>query len=257
MKFEEKIHEMLSRRAPLQRPQPPAKVNLGKDLKWVERRAQRARARAAMAGAAMAGAETIPQQISRRRGRVRTVVVSVLGLSLLAVAGGLGWAVRDAWPTLTQSNDEAGVSPSTAVAPPAQAAAAKPASPSPAPETDLSSAVLAYTAPVQPQQAVDGDTPALEMKRTASEAMLKEQISDPHGLVYQDVRTVLTPPEVDDGVNFCGNVNSLNPMGAYVGYQRFVSSADSAVLEHFKTPDEFEEIWRRRCSGAQGPRIWR
>jgi hypothetical protein len=252
MSFGQKLNEILGGpqisarpQSPPQAPAPPAQAqpaaNFGKKLKWVERRTRRARADA---GIASPGAVNPPT----RNPRARAAAVAALGVALLLAAGGVGWAAREAWPTFNQATDDAHPSPPMTMASPA-GAPVQPASTPPTSSTDPS--------PEEPQAHVAGDTPALEMKKTAAEAMLKEQISDPHGLIYHDVQTVLGRADSDGDINFCGAVDSHGPMGDYLGYQRFISSPGGAVLERFKTPGEFEQIWHDRCSGTHGPRIWR
>ena len=99
--------------------------------------------------------------------------------------------------------------------------------------------------------------PSLETQRAAAELMLRDRLADTHGLVVRDVRTVSSVADGQPVTNFCGEVNVRNPAGAYTGFQRFVSSPASAVVEQDAAPGDFQDTWRQRCGGAQGPAIWR
>lgn len=189
------------------------------------------------------------------------VLIGAMAAVVLLLAGGLAWALRSAaTPAAGAASDSMAMAtspdmPAAAAALPAADAAgnyAQTASPATAvaPATDAA-------APVADSAPVTGDTPYLETQKAAAEAALAQQMSEPRGLVFRDVTTVVASSNGVRSVNFCGDVNSRNPMGEYIGYQRFISSADHAQIEQFMTPGEFSQAWHDRCSGDQGPQIWK
>ena len=107
-----------------------------------------------------------------------------------------------------------------------------------------------------PNARVAGDTPFLESQKASAQSALKEALSEPHGLKYQDVQTMVAGEGDTQQVSFCGQVNAKDPSGAYLGFQRFISSPDHVQLENMMAPGEFSDAWTASCSGPAGPRIW-
>ncbi|MBV9510922.1 MAG: hypothetical protein JO303_11645 [Caulobacteraceae bacterium] len=191
---------------------------------------------------------------------VGIALIAALAAIVLLLAGGLAFVLlrgagapapaRDSGPRPNAADLPAAVAdlPTTSadgLTPAEQPGApSTPAAPSPSPEEVAASPIL-------------GDTPYLEGQKAAAQSALAQQMSEPRGLLYRDVQTVVATADGAQSVNFCGSVNSRNPKGDYIGYQRFISSADHAQVEQFMTPGEFAQAWRDRCSGDQGPQIWR
>jgi hypothetical protein len=109
-------------------------------------------------------------------------------------------------------------------------------------------------APAQPP--VDA-VAQLEASRADAEEMLKARLPDPVGAQFRNVKTSLSSDNGQTLVDFCGEVNIVNPTGAYVGFQRFVSSRRGATIEQSAAPGDFAQAWSRRCTGSAGPSIWR
>lgn len=141
--------------------------------------------------------------------------------------------------------------------PPAGPAAAQAATPAPASAPTPTPATFTAESPHDAERPV-GAGPAIDFVaiQTASQLNLEALTPERNGLLYRDVRTVLSGPEASPDVNFCGEVNSLNPAGAYEGFQRFISSPVEARLEAFMTPGAFNQVWAARCSGRLGPKLW-
>ena len=50
---------------------------------------------------------------------------------------------------------------------------------------------------------------------------------------------------------FCGEVNSKNSFGGYVGFKRFIAATKDMVVfekDGRLTPSEFEQAWARHCN---------
>ncbi len=211
-------------------------------LDWVDDRIRRFDT-ASPQGAAAAGSSG-PAHVRRR-----TMRLMLAGVAVLAGVGGL-----IAW----ELNREAALSQPPAAPSQAQAQAgagsAKPADGSARPlEPPPSQAETAASTPTA--KLAPGDSAYLESQKAAAQGALEAYMPESRGLLYRDVLTVVSADT--QSVSFCGQVNSVNPTGAYIGYQRFISSANWAQVEDFSTPGDFSEAWRERCFGRQGPQIWR
>lgn len=82
----------------------------------------------------------------------------------------------------------------------------------------------------------------LEMMSTGK-AAVKSRLKDPGSADFKDVRV----QKRDDMWVTCGEVNSKNAYGGYVGFQKFVSagSSDSTFLE--QEVQDFATVWNRLC----------
>jgi hypothetical protein len=250
--FAEKVHRITGA-APadpdsFRRAEKPV-ANLPNTLKGIGRAARNA------AQSDDAAAQTAP---ARAGGWPLGAVVSLSAL-VLVIGGGLGWGLSQLWPSPPPKAAKDVAAPPPASAPEAYAAAAP----------DAPAAVASAAAPTnetgladptglseQTPQLVQGDSPFYESQKLAAQAQLRELMSDPHGLIFRDVEMVIAGSGSLQSVNFCGDVNSVNPKGDYIGFQRFISSADQAQIEQFMTPGDFSLAWRARCSGPHGPKIW-
>ncbi len=96
----------------------------------------------------------------------------------------------------------------------------------------------------------------LTANKEAAEEELKARLPEIDGVQYKDVKTNLSTTDGEQKVDFCGEVNSLNPMGVYIGFQRFISSRFDARVEQGMSPGEFDQAWQARCSGTEGPKVW-
>jgi len=154
-------------------------------------------------------------------------------------------------------------------APTPQAAISPPLAPvAPVPTADAAAAQAAAVAdtPEAPVTATSSEAAAkppvdvaaqLESNRAAAVEMLRAQLPQTNGAQFRNVKTNLSSDNGEMLIDFCGEVNVVNPTGAYVGFQRFVSSKRAAKIEEGAAPGDFEEVWQVHCTGAEGPRIWR
>jgi hypothetical protein len=178
-------------------------------------------------------------------------VVSLSAL-VLVVGGGLGWGLSRLWPSPHPKS-----ATDVVAAPPASPPEAHAAEPPDEPVVVAAAPSNDTAGPsVETSQQVAGDSPFYENQKLAAQTQLMELMPEPHGLIFRDVETVITGSGSLQTVNFCGDVDSLNPKGAYIGFQRFISSADHAQIEQFMTPGDFSLAWRTQCSGLRGPKIW-
>lgn len=92
--------------------------------------------------------------------------------------------------------------------------------------------------------------------KSAAEEELQARMPEIDGLQYKDVRTNVSVTDGQPRVDFCGQVNSLNPMGVYIGFQRFISSRFDAKIEQGVAPGEFAQAWQQHCTGQEGPKVW-
>lgn len=166
-----------------------------------------------------------------------------LGLGLLVL---IGAAVAYTW--LNPKTD--------AAAPPAGAGA----------QADPSAAATASSASDQPgsgapaaaaQAASEAPPPNFAAELSGAQDALQARLPENRGLTFRGVQTFVTTTGQQSAVQFCGEVNVLNPMGRYVGFQKFISSSAGAKIEQDMTPGDFGQAWRDNCQGAQGPAIWR
>jgi hypothetical protein len=139
----------------------------------------------------------------------------------------------------------------------ASAAASDPSQPAPSEATALVDArsVAASDAPT----AADAAARALADDQAAAQETLEARLPENKGVQYKDVRTIVSNTDADGQprIDFCGEVNSLNPMGTYIGFQRFISSPHDAKIEQGFAPGEFDQAWRQDCTGRQGPDVWK
>ena len=54
---------------------------------------------------------------------------------------------------------------------------------------------------------------------------------------------------VFNGVTLCGEVNSKNSMGGYVGFQRFLNIVPAGLVELDSGSEDFENSWMIACKG--------
>jgi len=98
--------------------------------------------------------------------------------------------------------------------------------------------------------------PDFGAEKAAAEEELKSHLPETEGLTYRDVKTNLTTVNGQSTVDFCGEVNSLDPSGAQIGFQKFIAARDDARTELGAAPGEFSQAWQKRCTGAEGPKVW-
>ena len=107
------------------------------------------------------------------------------------------------------------------------------------------------------QAANEAPPPNFAAELSGAQDALNARLPENRGLTFRGVQTFVTTVGQQSAVQFCGEVNVLNPMGRYVGFQKFISSSGGAKIEQDMTPGDFGQAWRDNCQGAQGPAIWR
>jgi len=75
----------------------------------------------------------------------------------------------------------------------------------------------------------------------AAERAVRGELKDPDAAQFRDVRVNYTE---EFGVVACGQVNAKNEFGGYTGFRRFVSSAQSVILEG---RDNVADAWTGAC----------
>ena len=88
--------------------------------------------------------------------------------------------------------------------------------------------------------------PAAAMSRAVGMAAAKEQLNDPSSAIFRNVRYF--------EMAICGEVNSKNASGAYVGYTRFiVNGPSSAPMVSFEreTSSQFRLNWNKVCHASK------
>lgn len=141
----------------------------------------------------------------------------------------------------------------------ASAQSAQPSSADPAANAPADPLPDVQVASAPDTSAADSSAPPpldFESHRAAAEEELKARMPEIEGLQYRDVKTSIGAANGQPTVDFCGEVNSLNPMGVYVGFQKFISSRFDARIEQGTAPGEFAQAWAQRCNGTEGPKIW-
>lgn len=104
--------------------------------------------------------------------------------------------------------------------------------------TGQAAAPATATAPATP--AVDGDAIATAQRKIA------DRLKDPEAARFRDVTY-----NAETGVA-CGQVNTKNSFGGYIGYQDFVVKGDFAVTRNensISLQPLFDEAWRK-CRGG-------
>jgi len=182
----------------------------------------------------------------KTRGRTGAIAAGFLALIGLA-ATGLIWILRPA-----------AAAPATADSTSAAASAQSATDGGADGANEQSEAVVAATATGHDAANAPGSAVIdYEAQRTSAEDQLKTRLPKTEGLLFRDVKTNLSSADGRTMVDFCGEVNVINPMGAYVGFQRFISSRLDATIEQGASPGDFNQAWRQRCTGAEGPKVWR
>ena len=88
--------------------------------------------------------------------------------------------------------------------------------------------------------------PAAAMNQRLGLAAVKEHLHDPSSAMFRNVRYF--------EVAICGEVNSKDASGAYMGYTRFIVSGSSAapmVWFEAQEPFQFNLSWNRACHAAK------
>ncbi|QUD87284.1 hypothetical protein [Phenylobacterium montanum] len=186
-------------------------------------------------------------------------VAIAIGAALLIVVAGGGWIT---WTVLSQVGP--GQKAEASSAQPAQATAASQSADTganPAPQPD-STPVQQAPGGAQVISAPASDQPLTQdqivaVQKDTAEDRLKANLPESRGLTYRDVRTFIKGPVATNPAVFCGEFDSLNPAGARVGYQHFISSTENAKVETMMTPGEFNQAWRDQCAGPEGPKVWK
>jgi len=73
--------------------------------------------------------------------------------------------------------------------------------------------------------------------------VVRKRMKDPVSTEFRDVSLSIKSgaPAV------CGEVNSKNSFGGYVGFQQFVSVADTVFMKPDTTTDGMEKAWQQFC----------
>ena len=71
---------------------------------------------------------------------------------------------------------------------------------------------------------------------------IKNRLKDPSSATFRNTRVYHAITHV-----VCGEVNSKNSFGGYIGYQRFVSGGSIQVLEEEMGEGEMDKTWRQVC----------
>ena len=183
-------------------------------------------------------------------------VAIAIGAALVIVVAGGGWIT---WTVLSEQGPsqktDASAQPATATAA-AEAASASPAAQPDAPTAEQPAGGAQVISAPAPEQPATPDQIVAAQRETA-EGMLKANLPESRGLIYRDVRTFIKGPVATTPAVFCGEFDSLNPAGARVGYQHFISSTENAQVETMMTPGDFNQAWRDHCAGPEGPKVWK
>jgi len=110
--------------------------------------------------------------------------------------------------------------------------------------------------PQAPDPAAPPPGPDFPGLQVAAQEQVEAILPEIRGVQFRDVRTNLSTQNGQTRVDFCGEVNTRDPMGAYVGFQKFISSAEDAKIELAMAPGAFAQAWGARCTGAAGPKVW-
>ena len=94
-----------------------------------------------------------------------------------------------------------------------------------------------------PPMMATGLSPSGQADQAAAETQLLRRVADDHSVEFQGV----SARQAGSSFTFCGQVNLLDPSGAYSGFQRFIASPSDALLENSMTPGDFAAAWSGRC----------
>lgn len=189
----------------------------------------------------------IDKQLSQRRRARQRMAACVIGLALIVVAGLAAWLISNlahgAGAVASAATNPAALPGSAPATPPAAGAET----------TDQTQAAASVASDPLDVGAADM---TLEGQTHTAQRQLKAQLSDSHQLSYRDVHMFVQGAAETAHAVFCGEVDSVDPAGAHVGYQHFITSADKAEVENMMTPWDFTQAWTRRCAGRESPQGW-
>lgn len=83
----------------------------------------------------------------------------------------------------------------------------------------------------------------------ASKVRIRYWLKDPSSATFRAVK-VFRHPRPEGGYVFCGEVNARNSFGGFTGFERFVASPISAVVESMD-PSQFRVGWREFCDPSR------
>jgi len=87
--------------------------------------------------------------------------------------------------------------------------------------------------------------PALAKKALASgKAAVVNKMKDPSSTTFKNLFT-------RNDWFLCGEVNSKNSFGGYVGFKRFIAQGDIGLVEFDDESNDFNRLWSRDCEGAK------
>lgn len=112
---------------------------------------------------------------------------------------------------------------------------------------ELGTLQLAHPTPVaQKKQVVITDYLHASVKQLAwierGEDLVRQMMKDPDSAKFQNVFFAQSEIPVT-----CGEVNSKNSFGAYIGYQRFLSAGRAELTFVESQVDDFGSVWRQFC----------
>ena len=90
-------------------------------------------------------------------------------------------------------------------------------------------------------QGCDGKLNKYDFRR-----QLEAQLKDPGSAEYRNEH--LYPRKTDEDLSLCGEVNSKNSFGGYVGFRRFMVSGKLVLVEDLPAGPTFETLWDKVCA---------
>lgn len=88
---------------------------------------------------------------------------------------------------------------------------------------------------------------------SAAQSAIKNQMKDPDSTNFKSVREITNS---QGGRFVCGEVNSKNSYGGYVGFKTFAYQGGRTVIDgSFSTPDDYEFLALSGCAGPDAEKV--